>query len=587
MPYYDNGDGEQVWYDDGASTNTGTIFTPDGKSTDFTNQTTYDDGSVLYTDASGNPVSVQGSNGQVVKAADAAQLRESGWSLEEIAKKFGTTVDSINKLTKGVANVASSVAQVKWFTDMKSALDKSRATYENYLKQLDGLSSQLGTLNSSDRATYDAVRKLVGDRVTQYQSLSDKVAAAAGSYDAKSMNDFMGEIANYDPQTYESLMGDIEKYGGIKRADMEQAMGQFQFFDPNRVKGVAGEIAATKTAALDRLFDRANSTGYANSITRGVDRSSLEDLRRSDVIQKFAPEYMSIGNDSFKEALAQESGLFQNYLAGRNAYTAEQTAMDNLERAGLGFTLDAALKADANERAGLGFQSQAAIAADAASRASRLQPYAELGAQMDPSLKYGNAIMGSDQLMARNTLSSYTDLAKRLAGTAAGTYNKDSEAYGDAYGKLVTALNSYANSGGGSAGGSAGGGGGGGGGGGRGFGGGGGKKFDGERKPRCIAKGIGTIASFFSSEDLKEDKKPLNVEDVLEAIKTMPVESWKYKDGVADSDYHVGPYAQDFARRFGGDGKTIDVVDAFGVNTAAIQGLARKVDSLEKRVNRK
>lgn len=568
---------------------------------------TDDDGSAIYLDPAGNPTSVTSSDGQTVAASEAGSLREDGWWMKPLGDSLDKLAKTANSIGRPLVGAAMQLEPLRQFNDVKEALKKAKATYEKYLAELDGLKGRLGTLNDSDRALYDRVRNAVEGRIVEYAQLSDRAASASGPYNTRSAADFMGEIAQYSPQTYEALMGDIGKYApqtyqslmsdikqydGVSRDDAMKDLGQFQFFDPNQVAGRAGQIAATKTAALDRLFDRTNSTGYANTITRGVDRSSLEDLRRSDVIQKFAPEYMSIDNDSFKEALAQEAGLYAQYLGGRQAYTGEQTALDNLERAGLGFTLDSALKADANERAGLGFAldsalkadaneraglgflNQSSIASDAAARASRMQPYAELAAQMDPSLKFGTALMGSDQLMSRNTLSNYTDLAKRLAGTAAGTYDTESKAYGDAYAKLTTALNNYANGGGsgGSSGGSSGG---------------GstlGKVASAVSTGASIIKGIGTIASFFSSKDAKEGKAPVDGEQVLEGIQTMPVESWKYKDGIEDGQRHIGPYAEDFAARFGGDGKTINMIDAVGVNMAGTKELANKVAELEKQV---
>ncbi|HWQ39164.1 MAG TPA: hypothetical protein VNM24_11260, partial [Burkholderiales bacterium] len=54
-----------------------------------------------------------------------------------------------------------------------------------------------------------------------------------------------------------------------------------------------------------------------------------------------------------------------------------------------------------------------------------------------------------------------------------------------------------------------------------------------------------------------------------------------------DQATHVGPYAEDFAKRFGvGDGKTISVIDAVGVTLAAVKGVAKKVDRLEAKVSR-
>lgn len=91
--------------------------------------------------------------------------------------------------------------------------------------------------------------------------------------------------------------------------------------------------------------------------------------------------------------------------------------------------------------------------------------------------------------------------------------------------------------------------------------------------------GMGTMAYMMSSKDVKEDKAP--VDGALDAVESMPVEEWKYKDGVADGGRHIGPYAEDFQRATGkGDGKSIPVVDAVGVTMKAVQELSAKVDKI-------
>jgi hypothetical protein len=61
------------------------------------------------------------------------------------------------------------------------------------------------------------------------------------------------------------------------------------------------------------------------------------------------------------------------------------------------------------------------------------------------------------------------------------------------------------------------------------------------------------------------------------------VDSWKYKDGIADGGRHVGPYAEDVQRELGDEvapgGKQIDVISMSGAQTAAIKGLAEKLDA--------
>ena len=105
-----------------------------------------------------------------------------------------------------------------------------------------------------------------------------------------------------------------------------------------------------------------------------------------------------------------------------------------------------------------------------------------------------------------------------------------------------------------------------------------------------LAGTVGTMA-LASSEEYKTDKKQIG-DSALDAVKNMPVESWKYKreaqgkdlgPGVIppDDKTHVGTYAEDFQRETGmGDGKSIPVGDAIGVTMKAIQELDQKVERM-------
>jgi hypothetical protein len=102
----------------------------------------------------------------------------------------------------------------------------------------------------------------------------------------------------------------------------------------------------------------------------------------------------------------------------------------------------------------------------------------------------------------------------------------------------------------------------------------------------ALWQGVGSVAglgmSMMSSKEYKEDKKPAR--GVLETLKKMPVEEWKYKDGIADGGKHIGPYAEDFKAATGkGDGKSIAFQDAIGVTMGAVQELSAKVDKLAGR----
>ena len=84
---------------------------------------------------------------------------------------------------------------------------------------------------------------------------------------------------------------------------------------------------------------------------------------------------------------------------------------------------------------------------------------------------------------------------------------------------------------------------------------------------------------YASAREFKENKRP--AETVLEKVKSLSVERWNYKVGRGDGKEHIGPYAEDWAERFGGSGKEISVVDSIGVLLKAVQELAAKVDELE------
>lgn len=104
------------------------------------------------------------------------------------------------------------------------------------------------------------------------------------------------------------------------------------------------------------------------------------------------------------------------------------------------------------------------------------------------------------------------------------------------------------------------------------------------------AQSAGGIGSFLggvtgllmkSDENAKENKAPIEDGEALEALKSMPVESWDYKKGVADEGSHIGTYAQDFQRETGlGDGENIAVQDAIGITMKAVQDLDGKLNSV-------
>lgn len=101
-----------------------------------------------------------------------------------------------------------------------------------------------------------------------------------------------------------------------------------------------------------------------------------------------------------------------------------------------------------------------------------------------------------------------------------------------------------------------------------------------------IMGALGTgLGLFLSDENVKEDKQPIPDGEALQQVIDLPVESWRYKEGIADEGQHVGTYAQDFQEVTGhGDGRTIPAQDAVGLTMKAVQDLNSKVDTIARAV---
>lgn len=92
----------------------------------------------------------------------------------------------------------------------------------------------------------------------------------------------------------------------------------------------------------------------------------------------------------------------------------------------------------------------------------------------------------------------------------------------------------------------------------------------------------GTLGSAFllaSSHDFKENKRPTT--PVLDRLNRLVVDDWNYKPEMGlGHGTHTGPYAEDWAREFGGDGRQISVISMMGVMMKAIQELSHKVEAI-------
>jgi hypothetical protein len=89
----------------------------------------------------------------------------------------------------------------------------------------------------------------------------------------------------------------------------------------------------------------------------------------------------------------------------------------------------------------------------------------------------------------------------------------------------------------------------------------------------AMGAGAGAWTSL-SDRNRKRDIRPIDAQDILAKVVTLPITSWSY-DSQDSSVRHIGPMAQDFNPAFGiGEFENgITTIDADGVALAAIQGL--------------
>lgn len=94
---------------------------------------------------------------------------------------------------------------------------------------------------------------------------------------------------------------------------------------------------------------------------------------------------------------------------------------------------------------------------------------------------------------------------------------------------------------------------------------------------------IAGAAMAMSNSRFKKDFELAKDDDILDAIKALPVYKWSYK---GEETRHIGPMAEEFMETFGtGDNPDVlPFVDAIGTLMAATKALASKVERMEARV---
>ncbi|HEX8905908.1 MAG TPA: tail fiber domain-containing protein, partial [Longimicrobiaceae bacterium] len=95
----------------------------------------------------------------------------------------------------------------------------------------------------------------------------------------------------------------------------------------------------------------------------------------------------------------------------------------------------------------------------------------------------------------------------------------------------------------------------------------------------------GSSWAVISDRNRKENFLGVDGEDILQRLRLVPVTTWRYRDEVDRSTFHIGPMAQDWHRAFGftSDDRTINMSDFDGVNLAAIKALEARTAELQAR----
>src|SRR5450755_2913153 len=91
---------------------------------------------------------------------------------------------------------------------------------------------------------------------------------------------------------------------------------------------------------------------------------------------------------------------------------------------------------------------------------------------------------------------------------------------------------------------------------------------------------IGPETNMSCDQALKENFTSVDLQDTLERLSQMPIETWNYKQDGPEVR-HISPMAQNFAAAFplGSDDKHISMIDAHGVAFASIQALHQMVQN--------
>lgn len=350
----------------------------------------------------------------------------------------------------------------------------------------------------------------------------------------------MGGKSQPDPPDYSQLAGaskeSAEIMARLGQQQLDFSKQQYQDMLPF-MTGIAGDQRAMMKQQMDQAQDYYR---YQQDTFRPLEQQMVEDAR-------------SYNTDAKREQLAGQAAAD----AGRAFATTQAASQRNM--ASMGVNPNSGRYAGANAANNLG------LAATKGAAMNQTREKAEMigQARLMDAVGMGRGLVGAAQGAYSGALNAGNSAGNNMQqpghnymagmGQGASTIGQGQQMY---LGGLGNALNGQMNLYG---------------------------QQQNQPNPWMQMAGMG-IGAFFSSKKLKTKTGEVDAQAVSRDVATIPVDRWQYKPGAGDGGEHVGPYAEDMAKRGAAtpDGKAIDVVSALGLNLAAVKGLSQRLNKLEQ-----
>lgn len=197
-------------------------------------------------------------------------------------------------------------------------------------------------------------RAVYQDQLSNQDRFYDERAVDRAMRDAGYNQDrsFLGSVyaseqarIDQDMELRANLLDMASRYGGT----IDEVMASLEQMEavPDFLASLQGETAgrtAAYQADVDRAIEKAGSTGAADMIRRGLDRSTLEVERERELAATGAKAYQDARMRAAQEALALITGQQQAYLANRGARVDDRGRVVREATAGQGAQLEALMK---------------------------------------------------------------------------------------------------------------------------------------------------------------------------------------------------------------------------------------------------